>query len=62
MTEPLRVPRDVTQISGCNCGGHTYHRVDCALWDMTAEAAEEALAEASARLDRWTADLNRRLI
>jgi hypothetical protein len=70
---PLRnveVPREVTAVAGCTCGGMTFHRAQtaydppgsgCALWSLPPEQARAAVEAAEERLREFTAALNRRL-
>lgn len=58
---PLRnipVPREVTRVAGCDCGGMEWHRTDCSIWDEDAARSEAALEVTRARLEDYTAALN----
>lgn len=55
------VPRVVTRVSGCSCGGMTMHATTCNLWQVPIEDAKAAIADAEQRLDDYTASLNRAL-
>lgn len=70
---PLRnieVPREVTAVDGCTCGGATWHRVPqfwddpasgCALFSLPPEQARAAVEAAEDREAAWGAALNARL-
>lgn len=59
MTMP--VPRDVTAVHGCNCGGLTSHSTACTIFELPPEQAKAAMDDAEARLHRWTDALNNQL-
>lgn len=59
MTEPTRwtdqeVPKEVTRVAGCDCGGMTMHRKDCAIWNMPDEQRMQVVRESRDRLQMWT--------
>jgi hypothetical protein len=61
---PLRnieVPREVTRVEGCDCGGMTLHRHDCSLRSLPPGQAQIEIELAQERLRGYTAALNRRL-
>jgi hypothetical protein len=61
---PLRtieVPREVTRVDGCDCGGLEWHATDCALRNLPHEQALAVVDAASQRLREFTAELNSRL-
>jgi hypothetical protein len=70
---PLRnieVPREVTAVAGCTCGGMTFHRTQtnyeppgsgCALWSLPPEQARAAVEAAEDRLCAFTDSLNVKL-
>lgn len=67
---PLRtieVPREVTQVAGCDCGGIDWHRAPgfghpgCSIWQVPHEQAQAAIDAANAREREFTAELNRKL-
>jgi hypothetical protein len=67
---PLRtieVPREVTQVSGCDCGGLDWHRAadalhpGCSIWRIPHDQAMAAIDDAHERDRAFTAALNARL-
>jgi hypothetical protein len=61
---PLRtipVPPEVTAVAGCNCGGLEWHREDCTIWSVPADAAMAAVDAALAREQAFSAELNAKL-
>jgi hypothetical protein len=70
---PLRnieVPREVTAVEGCTCGGMTLHRAQtiydppgsgCALWSVPDDERIAAVEAAEDREAAWGTALNRRL-
>lgn len=67
---PLRnipVPREVTAVEGCDCGGLTWHRAEswgkpgCAIWSLPHGQQMAAIDAAEARLKAHTDALNERL-
>lgn len=61
---PLRnidVPREVTQVEGCDCGGIDWHAEGCPIWQVPRDQAHAAIADAKAREQAFTAELNRKL-
>ena len=64
---PLRtipVPREVTAVTGCDCGGLEWHRAagwgqpGCSIWNLPPGEAAAATDDALARLRDHTAALN----
>jgi hypothetical protein len=61
---PLRnieVPREVTAVTGCDCGGLEWHDVNCTAWELSLEQRTAAIAYAQDRLAVFTDGLNTRL-
>ena len=52
------VPREVTAVAGCTCGGLQWHREDCTLFSLPYADAQAAVDAAEARLAAYTAHLN----
>jgi hypothetical protein len=66
----IRVPPEVTAVTGCTCGGVEWHRAQgaydppgsgCAIWSLPHGQAQAAVDEALAREREWGAALNARL-
>lgn len=64
---PLRtigVPREVTSVAGCDCGGLQWHRAadwrgpGCSIWNEAHEARMAAVDDAERHLRIFTAGLN----
>lgn len=55
------VPREVTSVAGCDCGGLNSHRTDCAVFSLPPGQFHRAIADANERLDAYTDALNGRL-
>jgi hypothetical protein len=67
---PLRtipVPREVTQVDGCDCGGIEWHRMDgpygpaCSIWSVPHEQAMAAIAASNERERQFGEALNAKL-
>jgi len=61
---PLRtieIPREVTQVEGCSCGGLEWHAEGCPIWQLPQEQALAAVAGARAREKAFGDELNRKL-
>jgi hypothetical protein len=61
---PLRcidTPPELTRVDGCDCGGLTWHREDCTIWDLPAPIRFDAVYAALAREREFTDALNARL-
>ena len=61
---PLRcidTPAELTRVDGCDCGGLTWHRSDCTLWDVPVPVRLAAVDAALAREREFTDALNARL-
>jgi hypothetical protein len=69
---PLRtieVPREVSAVEGCDCGGLDWHRgaaswsplAPCSIWQLPPDQAQAAIDAAHERMAAFTAELNRRL-
>lgn len=60
-----RIPSEVSQVEGCTCGGHVYHRHSeprCELLDIADGAVVQArLNEASARVQAYVDAKNEQL-
>jgi hypothetical protein len=62
---PLRtieVPREVTAVDGCDCGGCQWHAEGCSIWGIPREDAMAAIADAEARSRAFTDALNAQLV
>lgn len=57
----IPVPLEVSRVQGCTCGGLTWHRENCGIFDLPVEEATEAIEAAHQRLADHTAELNQRL-
>jgi hypothetical protein len=59
MTEAMTpVPREVTAVAGCDCGGLQWHGTGCSIWKLSEPAARAALDAAEDRLSAYMAKLN----
>jgi hypothetical protein len=61
----IPVPREVTAVAGCDCGGMQWHRAasnwsgpGCSIWGLPPGEAAVAVDDAEARLAAYTAALN----
>jgi hypothetical protein len=57
----IQVPAEVTAVAGCDCGGLTWHRQDCTIWQAAPEQAQASITDAQDRLSGWGNLLNQRL-
>lgn len=61
---PLRtieVPREVTQVEGCSCGGLEWHAEGCSIWQLPQDQVLAAADDARTREQAFGDELNRKL-
>jgi hypothetical protein len=58
---PPQLSREDRAVAGCNCGGLRLHVLDCSIFTMATADAEQAIAEAEAKVRAHTDMLNARL-